>query len=64
MDENQYCDSKFIAPDKRAFKGLEYSLVCRRTVKSAAEAIKKDMEERGKNCIITAEGGEFYVWWN
>lgn len=64
MDENCYYDAIFIAPDTRKFKDIEYVLLCKRTIKSQAEAIKKDMEERGKNCIITAEGGEFYVWWS
>lgn len=64
MDENCYCDSIFIPPATMEFKGLEYTLICKRKLKEAAEALKKDMDEKGRNCIITTEGGEYYVWWN
>jgi hypothetical protein len=63
MDENQYCDSVFIAPPTRMIKGFEYRQLCKRDNKKIAEALRDDMLERGKKAIMTEECGEFVVWW-
>jgi len=63
MDENQYCDSVFIAPPTRMIKGKEYRLLCKRDDKRKVDEIKEDMEGRGKKVVIIEECGEFSVWW-
>jgi hypothetical protein len=63
VDENQYCDSKFIAPETRIIGGIEYRLLCKRDNKKIAEAIRDDMVSRKKKAVVMLEGAEFVVWW-
>jgi hypothetical protein len=63
MDENQYCDSKFVPPDTRIVDGVEYRLIGRRSSEKAANAIRDDLVGNNKRAIVTKEEEEFAVWW-